>query len=89
MPSCTKVIVNVKFSAADGIDEVVKPAWSWQHADGQLTLSGLSEGTHVSLYDAGGILISRQTADGAQLQFKAPARRVYILKVGNESIIIR
>ena len=89
MPSCTKVIVNVKFSAADGIDEVVKPAWSWQHADGQFTLSGLSEGTPVSLYDAGGMLISRQIADGAQLQFKAPARRVYILKVGSESIIIR
>ena len=89
MPSCTKVIVNAKFGAADGIDEVVKPAWSWQHADGQLTLSGLSAGTPVSLYDAGGMLISRQTADGAQLQFKAPARRVYILKVGSESIIIR
>ncbi|MBR2231135.1 MAG: CotH kinase family protein [Prevotella sp.] len=89
MPSCTKVIVNAKFCAADGIDEVVKPTWSWQHADGQLTLSGLSAGTPVSLYDAGGMLISRQTANGAQLQFKAPARRVYILKVGNESIIIR
>jgi hypothetical protein len=89
MPSCTKVIVNAKFSVADGIDEVVKPTWSWQHADGQLTLSGLSAGTPVSLYDAGGMLISRQTADGVQLQFKAPARRVYILKVGSESIIIR
>ena len=89
MPSCTKVIVNAKFSAADGINEVAKPVWSWQHADGQFMLSGLSAGTPVSLYDAGGILISRQTADGAQLQFKAPARHVYILKVGNESIIIR
>lgn len=89
MTSSNALVINAILETDTGIDEVAKPAWSWQHADGQLTLSGLSEGTPVSLYDAGGILISRQTADGAQLQFKAPARRVYILKVGNESIIIR
>ena len=72
-----------------GIDEMAKPAWTWQRSDGLFTLSGLSVGTPVSLYDAGGMLISRLTADGTQLQFKVPARRVYILKVGNESIIIR
>lgn len=89
MTSSNALVINAILETDTGIDEVAKPAWSWQHADGQLTLSGLSEGTPVSLYDAGGILISRQTADGAQLQFKAPARRVYILKVGNESIIIK
>ena len=89
MPSSNALVINAVLETDTGIDEMIKPIWSWQHADGQLTLSGLSEGTLVSLYDAGGMLISRQTADGAQLQFKAPARRVYILKVGNESIIIR
>ena len=89
MPTSNALVINAILETDTGIDEVTKPAWSWQHADGQFTLSGLSAGTPVSLYDAGGILMSRQTADGAQLQFKAPARRVYILKVGNESIIIR
>ena len=89
MPTSNALVINAILETDTGIDEVTKPAWSWQHADGQFTLSGLSAGTPVSLYDAGGILISRQTANGAQLQFKAPARRVYILKVGNESIIIR
>ena len=89
MPTSNALVINAILETDTGIDEVTKPAWSWQHADGQFTLSGLSAGTPVSLYDAGGILISRQTADGAQLQFKAPARRVYILKVGSESIIIR
>ena len=89
MPTSNALVINAILETDTGIDEVTKPAWSWQHADGQFTLSGLSAGTPVSLYDAGGILMSRQTADGAQLQFKAPARRVYILKVGSESIIIR
>ena len=89
MPTSNALVINAILETDTGIDEVAKPVWSWQRADGQLTLSGLSAGTPVSLYDAGGILVSRQTADGAQLQFKAPARRVYILKVGNESIIIR
>ena len=89
MPLSNALVINAVLETDTGIDEVTKPIWSWQHADGQLTLSGLSEGTLVSLYDAGGMLISRQTADGAQLQFNTPARRVYILKVGSESIIIR
>ncbi|MBP5569971.1 MAG: CotH kinase family protein [Prevotella sp.] len=89
MPSSNAVVINAIVGIDTGIDNVATPAWTWQRAGSMLTVNNLTAGTRVSLYDAGGILINRQTADGTSLQFAAPAHRVYILKVGNETIMIR
>ncbi len=89
MPSCHSLQINAITEIDTGIDETQASAWTWQQADGKITLNGVTNGTPVRLYDASGMLISQFSANGQQLQMPAPVRGLHILKVGNESIKIR
>lgn len=61
-----------------------------QHDNGCLTISGLSEGEQIRIYDTSGILLDSTTAisDTAIVNVHATSR-IVILKVGNESIKVR
>ena len=89
MPSCYSLQINAITEIDTGIDETQASAWTWQQADGMITLNGVTNGTPVRLYDASGMLVSQLSANGQQLQMSAPVRGLHILKVGNESIKIK
>lgn len=89
MPSCTKVIVNAKFGAADGIDQQSLRKWKWQISGNQLQLSNIPARTRVALYDLQGILLSEAEGNGSEITLPLTPQRAYVLKVGGESIKIK
>jgi len=87
MPSCQLLEINAILGIADGISNLTDRHWQWRTGDGCLILTGVTEGTAVALYDAGGMLISRTASRGQEITLPMPsASRLYILKVGNESV---
>ena len=88
MPS-TSLQINAIIGTDTGINDVESPVWTWQYANDIFTVNDITAGTRVSLYDISGMLISQQTANGSQLQFAVPANRIFILKVGDETIKIQ
>ena len=88
MPS-SSLQINAIIGTDTGINDVESPVWTWQYANDIFTVNDITAGTRVSLYDISGMLISQQTANGSQLQFAVPANRIFILKVGDETIKIQ
>ena len=89
MPSCTKVIVNAKLGATDGIDQQSLKKWTWQISGNQLQLSNIPARTRVALYDLQGILLSEAEGNGSEITLPLTPQRAYVLKVGGESIKIK
>ncbi len=89
MPSCTKVIVNAKLGATDGIDQQSLRKWTWQISDNQLQLSNIPARTRVALYDLQGILLSEAEGNESEITLPLTPQRAYVLKVGGESIKIK
>ena len=91
MPAVGSVVINAKFGSASGIDAAGADAadFAW-HADGnQLSISRLSEGTWVRLYDMRGMLLHEAQAQGSEMQLSIKSGQMYILKVGAKSLKIR
>lgn len=57
--------------------------------DGQLTLTGLTDGAHVALYDLSGRQLGAATASGESVTFSVGAGQVVVAKVGNSSFKLR
>ena len=89
MPSCTKVIVNAKLGATDGIDQQSLRKWTWQISGNQLQLSNIPARTRVALYDLQGILLSEAEGNGSEITLPLTPQRAYVLKVGGESFKIK
>ena len=89
MPSCTKVIVNAKLGATDGIDQQSLRKWTWQISGNQLQLSNIPARTRIALYDLQGILLSEAEGNGSEITLPLTPQRAYVLKVGGESIKIK
>ena len=85
MPLCTMLKINAITGIDTGINDVEPAVWTWQYADGTLSVDDVTAGTRVSLYDISGILVGQQTAMGTRLSFSVPSNRVYVLKVGDEA----
>ena len=88
MPSCKRLAVNVVTGRTNGIMTQHATRWQW-HVDNQLTVSGLTAGTVVTLYTMQGIALAKQTATNATLRIPLPDhRQPYILRVGSETVRI-
>ena len=88
MPSCKRLAVNVVTGRTNGIMSQQAARWQW-HVDDQLTVSGLTAGTVVTLYTMQGIALAKQTATNATLRIPLPDhRQPYILRVGSETVRI-
>ena len=86
MPSCSSLAINaVVDDDTSGIGELAQQ-WNWQQQNGQLMLSGISQGVKVALYDLRGMLIYTATADGGNLSLPIKDGKAYILKVGSETV---
>ena len=93
MPSCTRLIINPIMRSADGIDILATERWKdkgrWWRDGNTLYLSGVSAGTHVALYDLRGLLLYQTTATEGNLTLPITIGKVYVLRVGAESMKIK
>ena len=88
MPSCTKIIVNAILGSVDGIQQQAMRPWSWNASGNLLTVSNVPDGVRVALFDLQGMLLSEATSSGTEITLPVTPNRIYMLKVGSESIKI-
>ena len=86
VPNVLKMWINAIYDEDDGIDTQTDMAWKWRFFEGVLTLSNIDKGTRVVLYDLKGIPQKSIIANGTDIQWQLPSNKVFILKVGNETI---
>lgn len=86
VPNVLKMWINAIYDDDDGIDTQTDMAWKWRYFEGVLTLSNIDKGTRVVLYDLKGIPQKSIIANGTDIQWQLPTNKVFILKVGNETI---
>ncbi len=86
VPNVLKMWINAIYDDDDGIDTQTDMAWKWRFFEGVLTLSNIDKGTRVVLYDLKGIPQKSIIANGTDIQWQLPSNKVFILKVGNETI---
>ena len=84
MPSCSNLKIEAITDVDTGINDVKSSVWTWQYANGTLSVNNVAAGTRVSLYDVSGVLVGQQTATSTRISFSVPANRIYVLKVGDE-----
>ena len=90
MPSCKKLSLTAIMGTADGINDLAARDWSWRIDGHQLTVSGVSSGTNVMLYDVRGMLLGKVRGNGADIRIPLTSRnQMYVLKVGAETVKIR
>ena len=86
VPNVLKMWINAIYDDDDGIDNQTDMAWKWRFFEGVLTLSNIDKGTRVVLYDLKGIPQKSIIANGTDIQWQLPTNKVFILKVGNETL---
>ena len=86
VPNVLKMWINAIYDDDDGIDTQTDMAWKWRFFEGVLTLSNIDKGTRVVLYDLKGIPQKSIIANGTDIQWQLPTNKVFILKVGNETL---
>ena len=86
VPNVLKMWINAIYDDDDGIDNQTDMAWKWRFFEGVLTLSNIDKGTRVVLYDLKGIPQKSIIANGTDIQWQLPSNKVFILKVGNETL---
>ena len=67
----------------------VQPLWQWKRTIGGVNVSNVPAGEKVSLYDLRGVLLSESVSDGSDIFLSAASGKLYILKVGSESVKIQ
>ena len=67
----------------------VQPLWQWKRTVGGVNVSNVPAGEKVSLYDLRGVLLSESVSDGSDIFLPAASGKLYILKVGSESVKIQ
>lgn len=67
----------------------VQPLWQWKRTVGGVNVSNVPAGEKVSLYDLRGVLLSESVSDGSDIFLSAASGKLYILKVGSESVKIQ
>lgn len=90
MPLCKSLALQVITGASAGIYDLTTRDWSWSIDGNQLVVSGVSKGSDIMLYNAGGMLIQKVSANGADIRLPLTARnQMYLLKVGAETVKIK
>lgn len=67
----------------------VQPLWQWKRTVGGVNVSDVPAGQKVSLYDLRGVLLRESVSDGSDIFLPAASGKLYILKVGSESVKIQ
>lgn len=89
MPFCDLFSVNAIIGNSSGISETLNRRWSWKNSDGQIIVSGVDSGTHVSLYDMRGMVVAKTTASDQTVTMSGLPEGYYIMKVGDEVVKVK
>ena len=90
LTTCKSVSIEAILGDETGISTAtVQPLWQWKRTIGGVNVSNVPAGEKVSLYDLRGVLLSESVSDGSDIFLSAASGKLYILKVGSESVKIQ
>ena len=91
MPACKSLAIEAIVGTDTGINTVTTTSrtWTWKRTADGIVVSGVAEGTSVSLHDLRGITRVTETAAGGDVILPAESGKMYLLKVGGETIKIQ
>jgi len=88
MPECKSLVVIALLQSRSGIDNVTVRDWTYRIDGDQLVVSRLGGNTRVALYDVQGMQLFSGVSSGGDMTIPLSSHRLYILKVGDESVKI-
>ena len=86
MPECSNLMIATIVSDKTGINDIRQQNWSWLRHGDEIILCDVPASTRVILYNQKGMLLYQTSAMGAEIRIPAANGKLYILKVGNETI---
>ena len=89
MPACKSLAIEAIVDTDTGINAVSTRSWTWKRTADGILVSGVAEGTSISLHDLRGITRVTETANGSDVILPAESGKMYLLKVGSETIKIQ
>ena len=91
MPACKSMTIEAIIGTDTGIDTIStnSRSWTWKRTADGILVSGVAEGTSISLHDLRGITRVTETATGSDVILPAESGKMYLLKVGGETIKIQ
>jgi hypothetical protein len=89
MPACKSLAIEAIVGTDTGINAVSTRSWTWKRTADGILVSGVAEGTSISLHDLRGITRVTETANGSDVILPAESGKMYLLKVGSETIKIQ
>ena len=90
LTTCKSVSIEAILGDETGISTAtVQPLWQWKRTIGGVNVSNVPAGEKVSLYDLRGVLLSESVSDGSDIFLPAASGKLFILKVGSESVKIQ
>ncbi len=90
IPKCKSMNIEAIVDVESGIDAVgTSRSWTWKRTADGILVSGVAEGISVSLHDLRGIARETETSTGSDIILPAESGKMYLLKVGGETIKIQ
>lgn len=83
------VAIEAILGEETGISTAAQTLWQWKRTIGGVNVSNVPAGEKVSIYDLRGVLLSESVSDGSDIFLPAASGKLYILKVGSESVKIQ
>ena len=88
--NCSSMTIEAILSEDTGIRTAATTySWKWQRTTGGFNVSNVPEGQKVCIYDLRGVLQQEAISNGTDIFLPATAGKLYILKVGSESVKIQ
>ena len=86
MPECLNLMI---VSDKAGINDIKQTNWTWLRCGDEIIICDVPAKTRVALYDLRGMLLYQTLATGAETRIPADNNKLYILRVGNETVKLR
>ena len=89
LATCKSVAIEAILGEETGISSATQILWQWKRTVGGVNVSNVPAGEKVSIYDLRGVLLSEAISNGSDIFLPAASGKLYILKVGSESVKIQ
>lgn len=88
-PSCNSIAIETILGGKAGITTAEAQTWNWLRGDEGIVVVNVPQGISVRLYDTRGMLLFQTTATGTEIHIPAAKEKLYLLKVGKDTIKLR
>ena len=89
MPECLNLMIATIIGDQSGINDIKQTNWSWLRYGDEIIVCDVSTSTRVALYDLKGVLLYQTSATGTDIRIPAADGKLYLLKVGDETVKLR